>query len=188
MKHLIALSVVLALTGAMAFGWFQYREFLHQGSRPTEALIKLNTMEKYGVPVFELEDIKGIKHSLEDYKDKVVIINFWASWCEPCVREFPSMLRLLKTFPHDVVILAISHDKDFEDLTTFVEAFDMQGLNNFLVFWDKETKIAKEYGTKVLPESFILSRGLNLERKVAGVEEWDQPLAIRFFESLIGND
>lgn len=186
LKHLAALAVVLALVGFMALGWFRYRDFLHQGSRPTEATIKLNQMEKSGVPIFELEDIKGVKHSLQSYSDKVVIINFWASWCEPCVREFPSMMRLLKTFSKDVVILAISHDKDFEDLTTFVEAFDMQGLDNFIVFWDKDAQIAKKYGTKVLPESFILSRGLNLERKVTGVEEWDQPLAIRYFENLIG--
>lgn len=186
MKHilwgLIACSLVSAV---MAFGWMRYKEFLTQGMRPTESTLKLNKMADTGVPHFEMQDISGKTVKLTDFSDKVVILNFWASWCAPCVKEFPSMIRLLKQFPDDVVLLAVSHDKTEDDLMSFLNAFDVKEVLNFIVIWDKSTNLAKEYGTEVLPESYILRPGLKLERKVAGVEEWDQPLAIQYFQSLV---
>src|SRR5690606_28857729 len=115
---------------------------------------------KAGVPVFETQDITGKNINLVDFKNKVVIINFWASWCAPCEREFPSMIRLLKEFPDDLVLLAFSHDKNMEDLESFTKAFQVTDVPNFIVLWDKDRKLADEFGTKVLPESYLLSPGL----------------------------
>lgn len=171
----------------MGLGWFKYKDFLTRGMRPTQSTIKLNRLEAEGIPRFEMEDITGKTVKLEDFKDKVVIVNFWASWCAPCVQEFPSMMRLLKKFPDDVVLLALSHDKTWEELKGFVDVFEVSELSNFIVLWDKDRTLAKEFGTEVLPESYILTPGLKLERKVVGVEEWDQPLAVEYFESLIKN-
>lgn len=188
MKHaLIALGATAVVAGLMVFGWLKYKDFLTQGMRPTQSTLKLNRLEAEGIPHFEMEDINGKLVKLSDYSDKVVIVNFWASWCTPCVQEFPSMIRLLEKFPEDVVLLALSHDRNWEDLKGFIDVFEVSKLENFVVLWDKDHLLAKEFGTEVLPESYILKKGLKLERKVVGVEEWDQPLALQYFESLIKN-
>ena len=95
MKHAIkGLAVVLVTGGILYFGWVQYEDFLTRGQRPPEGTLKLNEMEKTGVPDFTLKDLEGKDVTLSAYKGKVVIVNFWASWCEPCVKEFPSLIRL----------------------------------------------------------------------------------------------
>lgn len=183
----MGLLATALVAGALYYGWLQYKDFLTQGMRPTESTLKLNEMEKSGVPRFEMQDISGQTIRLEDYKDKIVVLNFWASWCAPCIQEFPSMIRLLQKFPEQVVLLAISHDRTEEDLMSFLDAFEVHKVPNFKVIWDRNEKLADEFGTEVLPESYILSYGLKLERKVVGVEEWDQPLALKYFESLIND-
>jgi thiol-disulfide isomerase/thioredoxin len=176
--------MTLIVAGGLWLGWLKYKSFLTQGMRPTESTLILNKMEKSGIPLFETQDIQGRPVRLKDFQNKVVIINFWASWCVPCVKEFPSMVRLLKRFPDDMVLLAFSHDKSMDDLKSFIEAFKVEEVPNFIVLWDKDGKLAEEYGTEVLPESFLLSPGLKLERKIVGVEDWDQPLALEYFKSL----
>jgi thiol-disulfide isomerase/thioredoxin len=186
MKHAIkGFVAVLIFAGLLYLGWVRYEAFLTQGQRPPEGTRILNEMEKTGVPDFSLNDLSGKVVTLSDYKDKIVIVNFWASWCEPCVKEFPSLIRLLNTYPNDLVLLAISADYTLEDLTGFTKAFKVEKVPNFLVMWDEKQTVAEKYGTAVLPESYIIGPNLKLIRKVAGVEEWDTPMAIEFFKHLI---
>jgi cytochrome c biogenesis protein CcmG/thiol:disulfide interchange protein DsbE len=186
MSHLLkGLLVTFVAASLMYIGWLKYKDFLTQGMRPTASTLILNKLEEDGLPLFEAVDIKGNKVVLSEFSNRLVIINFWASWCAPCVKEFPSMIRLLKQFPDDMVLLAFSHDKTFEDLESFASAFEVDKVPNFVVLWDQDKAVAKEFGTEVLPESFIIRPGLKLERKVVGIEEWDVPLAIEYFKSLI---
>ena len=186
MKHAIkGLIVVVVLSGVFYARWAVYKDFLTRGQKPPEGTLKLNKMDKSGVPNFSIKTIKGEDVSLDQYNDKVVIVNFWASWCEPCVKEFPSLIRLLERFNEDVTLLAISADYTKEDLMGFAKAFEVIDIPNFVVAWDKDQEIAKKYGTNVLPESYIVGKDLKLIRKVAGVEEWDSPDAIAFFEEII---
>ncbi len=177
--------VVVCLTSFLWVLWARFHESLEKGMRPSEGTLILNKMEKSGVPLFELDDLYGRRVRLEDLKDKIVIINFWASWCEPCVREFPSLVRLLRQFPDDIVLLAVSLDKSFDDLTSFMRAFKVTDVKSFVVLWDKEKALAKEYGTVSLPESYILEHNLQLAKKVAGADEWDSANAIEYFRSLV---
>lgn len=186
MKHALkGLIVVGVLAGLLYSGWAVYRDFLTQGQKPPEGTLKLNQMDKAGVPDFSIKDIKGSSFSLSQFDDKIVIVNFWASWCEPCVKEFPSLIRLLEKYKDDVVLLAISADYTKEDLLGFAKAFKVLDIPNFIVAWDKDQKVAAKYGTAVLPESYIVGKNRELVRKVAGVEEWDSPDAMRFFEEVI---
>lgn len=185
MKHAIkGLVVVLLMGGALYFGWSQYKEFLTRGQKPPEGTLKLNEMEKSGVPDFTLKNLAGEDVTLSAYKGKVIIVNFWASWCEPCVEEFPSLIRLLNKYPEEVVLLAVSADYTLEDLTGFTTAFKVSEVSNFVVMWDSEKKVAELFGTEVLPESYIIGKDGQLIRKVAGVEEWDSPMALEFFKQL----
>ena len=113
-----------------------------------------------------------------------MIINFWASWCDPCVEEFPSFLKLLDHFKGRIKILAISADNNKEDIETFIKAFNGNS-ENLIVMWDKEQKVAKSFGTRILPESYIIGLNNKFVRKVTGIDNWYTPQAIEFFENLL---
>jgi cytochrome c biogenesis protein CcmG, thiol:disulfide interchange protein DsbE len=179
-----------ALACAIAFvlmylGWSRYETFLKSGSRPTEGTRVLNEIEKTGVPNIRTTDINGAAVDLSLLHDKVVIVNFWASWCKPCLEEFPSMLSLLDQLGPSVVILAVSHDFNMDDIRSFLTSFSADGRQNFITVWDKDKSIAKSFGTTVLPESFIVGKGGVLVRKVTGVEDWASADALQFFKDLV---
>lgn len=185
MKHVVkGLLSVAILALVMWAAWQKYNTFLTQGSRPTEGTRILNKMEKEGVPQFTLPNLEGEPISLSDFKDQVVIINFWASWCDPCVEEFPSLINLINKFDGKIILLAVSGDHNMDDLKTFLKAFKVES-PHIKVMWDKDLKVAQSYGTQVLPESYILGRNNRLIRKIAGVDKWDTPDAFAFFESLL---
>jgi cytochrome c biogenesis protein CcmG, thiol:disulfide interchange protein DsbE len=161
-----------------------YWDFLTRGMRPPEGTQILNVMQKQGVPDFKLQTLKGDWVSLEDHSDKLVLINFWATWCAPCVKEFPSLQRLVKHFKGRLVVLAVSSDKNREDIEVFLRAFGGTP-EHFYVLWDKDRVVTKLYGTDVLPESFIVAPGRRLVRKVVGEAVWDDPMALAFFEDLL---
>src|SRR6476620_6141832 len=144
---------VLVTAGILAFPLYTYWEYLTKGMRPPPATQKLNELEK-GVPDFTVSGLDGKAISLKDFRGKLVLVNIWATWCAPCVKEFPSMKRLVQTMNKGLVILAVSYDKHREDIDAFVKAFD--GVpENFHIAWDKERKSTQIFGTDVLPETYI---------------------------------
>ncbi|MCB0386854.1 MAG: TlpA family protein disulfide reductase, partial [Bdellovibrionales bacterium] len=147
MPHVVKgiLAVVLA-GGLMGLGWWKYQEFLTRGSRPPEGTQKLNQMEKKGVPDFTMTDLAGETIQLSNLKDKVVIVSFWATWCEPCVEEFPSLINLVREFKGEIILLAISADNSMAELKAFIKAFKADD-PNIKVMWDKDQKVAELYGT-----------------------------------------
>ncbi|MCB0408188.1 MAG: TlpA family protein disulfide reductase, partial [Bdellovibrionales bacterium] len=148
MTHMLkGFGVVIGMALVLYLGWAQYKEFLTRGQKPPEGTQLLNKMEKEGAPDFSIQDLKGQTITLSEFKNKIVIVNFWASWCEPCVKEFPSLIQLLKQFPDDLVLLAISADYTLEDLNGFTKAFGVENVPNFIVMWDKDQKVAEKYGT-----------------------------------------
>lgn len=159
-------------------------EFLTKGMRPPENTQILNGLEKNGVPNFTLKTLDGKDVSLSDFRGKVLLINIWATWCAPCVKEFPSLKHLVELFKGKVVVLAVTRDKDREDIDTFVKAFG--GLpQDFVIVWDQKSITQKILGTDVLPETYILSPQGKLLRKIAGETAWDDPMARRFFDEII---
>ena len=108
----------------------------------------------------------------------------WATWCAPCVKEFPSLKRLVEKFKGEIVVLAVSYDHDREDIQTFIDAFG--GLpKDFHVVWDKAKVTSPLLGSDVLPETYIVTPAGKLVRKVAGETTWDDPMAQQFFTELL---
>lgn len=152
--------------------------------RPPESTQMLAEMEKQGVPDFTLNDLNGKPVSLHDFKGKIVLINFWATWCAPCVKEFPSLQRLVKKFKGQVVVVAVSYDRQRDDIDSFIRAFGGTD-DNFVILWDKERTTSRLYGTDVLPETYLVNRDHKLIRKIAGEALWDDPMALQFFEDIV---
>jgi peroxiredoxin len=121
------------------------------------------------------------KVSLNQFRGQVVILNFWATWCPPCLEELPSMAALQeRTRSKGIVVLGVSIDVDEDAYHRFLRARSV----NFLTVRDPEQKVATMYGTTGWPESYIIDRQGVLRRKFVGAVDWSSPEVIDFLNKL----
>jgi cytochrome c biogenesis protein CcmG, thiol:disulfide interchange protein DsbE len=177
-------GIVALVMAAGIFFWYRAKEPSLPVNQTPSTFKLIDQMETNGVPEVDLAKLDGSKIKLSDYRGKIVIVNFWASWCNPCVEEFPSMVKLVSQFNGDVVILAISEDDQSEDIKTFTKAMGLPK-PHFEVVWDQEKRAMKDYGVEKLPESFLVGRDGKLVRKVLGIENWASEDAVSYFKMLI---
>ena len=136
---------------------------------------------------FTLPDLDGKPHKLSDYRGKVVLVNFWATWCPPCRREMPSMERLsqrLKNQPF--VILAINQQEDPEQVFVFTGQLDPSP--TFPILFDRNSKIANAWGVLGLPASFIVDQQGRVVYRAMGGREFDHPEIERAIRGLLKNE
>jgi len=108
-------------------------------------------------PSLSLRDIRGGEHSLRRYRGKVVVVNFWASWCPPCLVSLPAMNKLQGMLQRENInfeILAVSVDKDIEDAQYFIEDHPV----DFILLSDTVGTVPALFNLKVMPTSFILDK------------------------------
>lgn len=118
-------------------------------------------------------DLNGTQHVFRDLKGKIVIVNFWATWCPPCVVEFPALLEAAGNNPEDVVLVALSADLKTEDIERFLQKLSADIPGNALIGLDEHQFIAqKVFGTFKLPETYILDRNLQTHTKLIGAN-WE---------------
>ncbi|MEE8483170.1 MAG: redoxin domain-containing protein [Nitrospinota bacterium] len=133
-------------------------------------------------PEVVLEKLEGGKIPLKDYRGKWVFINFWATWCPPCIKEMPAMEGFYNKFKkHNLVMLAVSIDKKKELVVEFVKKYNL----TFEIFIDSETKVAKQFGVKGIPATFILNPQGEIVSQAAGARKWMDPSIIDYFEKLM---
>jgi thiol-disulfide isomerase/thioredoxin len=136
---------------------------------------------------FPLE-LAGKPTHLSDLRGKVVILNFWASWCPPCVEEAPSLNRLQKYVgSRNGVIVGVAAD---EDPAAFQKFLHEQAIV-FPTYRDPATKdqrspIAVSYGTVMIPETYVIDRHGKITRKFIGFQQWDSPDMLAYFDTLLG--
>ena len=104
-------------------------------------------------PFFELPSVENSAHRLEDYKSKVVLVNFWASWCSPCRKELP-LLDKLQAKHDDLVVIAINIDSEKENALQFLRQYKVKSL----VLFDLLTEVVAQYGAMAMPTSYILDK------------------------------
>jgi cytochrome c biogenesis protein CcmG, thiol:disulfide interchange protein DsbE len=171
--------LVLVLGGLVAVGWQYRKEFLPMEVGST-------------APDFTVHDMAGKQVSLSDLRGQVVLLNIWATWCEPCRQEMPSMQRLnQKLAPEGLRIVAVSIDaassKPDEnghaggDVAAFVREFGL----TFPVWLDPAGDIQQLYRTTGVPESFVISRDGTIMKKVIGATEWDTPDKVELVRRLL---
>jgi peroxiredoxin len=135
-------------------------------------------------PVFRLPSLSGPEVDLASYRGKVVVLNFWATWCPPCVAEMPSLERLHRALgPEGLAVVTVSTDEDEEELRDFVKRHSL----TVPVLLDPGGRVAAgRYRTTGYPETFVLDRGGRLLHQYVGPAEWDTPDALAHFRSLLG--
>lgn len=108
--------------------------------------------------------------SLSQYRDQVVLVNFWASWCPPCIDELPSLLALHHRLP-SLVILGISIDADPQAYHSFLA----ENRIDFLTIRDPSQTVMHRYGTVQIPESYLIDRSGHILRKYVSAQDWTSP-------------
>ena len=131
-------------------------------------------------PEFTITADNGQKVSLPDFKGKLLVLNFWASWCPPCVQETPSLSQFAAAYaPKGVVVLGISVDKDEKAYRGFLQRFKP----NFLTA--REFQIHEDYGTFMYPETYIINSKGKVLHKLAEPVEWMDPRMTQLIDSLL---
>ena len=121
-------------------------------------------------PDFTLEDMQGNKVSLSDFKGKIVVVNFWATWCPPCIEEMPSMEKLHQKFKgEDFVLLAVNVE---EDSRSIVERFLKKNPFTFPVLLDQDAVVQQLFGAYRFPETIIINRQGEIVTRVVGGRDW----------------
>ncbi|HZQ19619.1 MAG TPA: TlpA disulfide reductase family protein [Terriglobales bacterium] len=137
--------------------------------------------------------IKDADHSvsLSQFRGKIVVLNFWATWCPPCIEEMPSLVGLQKKVRGtDVTILAVSVDDDADDYHKFLKDHNV----DFLTVREAGQKtdtgviapVSSKYGTYKVPETYIIDRNGIIRRKFIGAVDWNQEEIVEYLRRLKG--
>lgn len=135
-------------------------------------------------PNLKLPTLNGETVTLESLRGKVVLINFWATWCIPCRKEMPSMQRLWLQLDHSKFhILAIDIGEDKTAINKFLSAFDQPP--TFAIALDKESATLKTWPVKALPTTFLIDHQGRMAYQAIGGLEFDSPASVGVIQALI---
>ncbi|GAB4356423.1 MAG: TlpA disulfide reductase family protein [Kiloniellaceae bacterium] len=138
-------------------------------------------------PSAAFQGLEGETLSLADFRGRVVLVNFWATWCAPCVKEMPSLERLHAALADEgFAVLAISQDRGGAGVVTpFLDRLDLQRLP---VYLDPKGVLARAFALKGLPTTFLIDRAGQVRAGLVGPAEWDSPAAQDFMRHYLGED
>jgi cytochrome c biogenesis protein CcmG/thiol:disulfide interchange protein DsbE len=157
---LILLSTLLVLSGC------------YSGSRPGRI--------GSAAPDFTVHDSERTV-TLSQFKGQVVVLNFWATWCAPCIEEMPSLVQMQERMKaKGVTVLAVSVDADENSYRRFLRDHNV----NLLSVRDADQKSNELYGTIKFPETYIIDRNGVVRRKFIGAVDWTEPEVIDFLGKL----
>ncbi len=129
-------------------------------------------------PVFSLSDGRS-SVDLARLRGHVVVLNFWASWCAPCLEELPSLNAMQGELPN-VRVVAVSIDEDPNAYLAFLNRHPTQ----FLTVLDGRNRSNALYGTFRPPETFVIDKNGTIRRKFIGPQDWTSPEIVRFLRRL----
>lgn len=156
-----------------------------------------NTIVKAGNPApdFNLKSLSGSYKSKKDFNNKYILLNFWATWCAPCVEELPALNEFYKKYKNQgITVIGIAVDDEIDYIKEVTNNLDIE----FPILIDDTGKIREAYNVKAFPETFLIDKegkiklfqdiksGL-LEIKIRGPREWDSEVNLSYFKKLIEN-
>ena len=134
-------------------------------------------------PDFQLVDTKGEVRSLSSERGKVVLVNFWATWCPPCKAEMPSMEELYRNYGSGKFeILAINVD---DAGPAVVSGFLQENPHTFPILFDSEFQARTLYGVSRFPETFIVDKNGIITNRIVGAIDWTSPQMLSYLNSLL---
>ena len=146
----------------------------------------LPSSQPYPAPAISLADTTGQSVELSELHGKLVIVNLWATWCGPCLREMPSLERLQSRLGERIAVLAVSEDRGGNKT---VEPFIAKlGLKSVKIYIDPKSEVGHAFGVRGLPTSFLIDREGKVLGRVEGAAEWDSPKMLSVLEPLLSGD
>ncbi len=135
-------------------------------------LVIYNDQKKISEISFKNEDDKTV--SLSEFKNKLLILNFWATWCEPCKEEMPSLQNLQKNPSfNNLKILPINIGQ--EDKNSIKKFFSDVKINSFEIFYDSDVKLAKKFSLRGIPTSILINKDGYEFAKIIGSIDFEDP-------------
>jgi thiol-disulfide isomerase/thioredoxin len=139
---------------------------------------------RIAAPAMKLKDLDGQTVELAKLRGKVVIVNFWATWCPPCRREFPSMERLRQKMEgKPVVILGVNEGETVDMIDQFNSTLDLRP--QFPVLLDPEGEAMAPWPVRGLPTTFFVDKQGRLAYSAIGGREFDHPAMLRLVENML---
>jgi thiol-disulfide isomerase/thioredoxin len=169
-------AVILALVLAVpAAGWaaftLSHRLIADDGAPPALRQF-IPTDPPRPAPEIAFADGAGKSLSLADFRGKVVLVNLWATWCEPCIREMPSLDRLRAALPaQDLAIVLVSQDRGGDQVVA--PFFAKLGLNKLATYLDPKSTVGHAFEVRGLPTSILIDRDGRELGRVEGALDWD---------------
>lgn len=142
--------------------------------------------QPYPAPAIPLADTSGQSVELSNLRGKLVLVNLWATWCEPCLREMPSLERLQSRLGERIAVLAVSEDRGGDKIVApFIAKL---GLKSVKIYIDPKSEVGHAFGARGLPTSFLIDRDGKVLGRVEGAAEWDSPKILSVLETLLSGD
>ena len=133
-------------------------------------------------PPLKLRDLQGRMHALEDYRDRVVVLNFWASWCEPCRDEMPSMQLLKDSMAgRPFTLIAVNMGEGAGRVNRFLDMMPI----DYTILLDPDMSVSKAWQVRLLPYSFVLDRAHRIRYYAVGEIDWNAPDVVSRIDALI---
>lgn len=179
-KSGVIVLVLVALAAGGATLWAVRNRTENLANPPIQGAMRDFTVsrDRPPAPAGTLIDADGKETSLAALEGRIVVANFWATWCAPCIKEMPSLLKLRTRLAEEgVAVVALSQDlRGWPVIAPFLEA---HGLKDLPVYFDPEGAVARGMGVAVLPTTVILGRDGRMEGYLVGAAEWDSDDAVK---------
>lgn len=131
-------------------------------------------------PEFSLQDGQG-KISLRQFRGQVVVLNFWASWCPPCIDETPSLVSMQQRLKaKGITVVGVSSDENEQAYRRFIQEYGI----NFPTVRDPSERVEHLYGTVKIPETYIIDRNGVLRRKFVSEVNWNSPEVLSYLSTM----
>ena len=135
------------------------------------------------IEVFSIIDINDNEKIISSSENKILLLNFWATWCAPCIKEIPELIKLKEKFKKSVEVYFVS--VDFNVKKTVPKFLKKNKLENLLIFNDEKMKISNKFGVKVMPTTVVINQSFEEIAQVKGYVNWLSPEYISFIEKLL---
>jgi cytochrome c biogenesis protein CcmG/thiol:disulfide interchange protein DsbE len=177
MSHFFKVTIIMVAFLLSAPSWAHQQAFDNMGiTKPRN---------ERAAPGFTLQDIHGNSVNLDDFRGKSILLNFWATWCEACKEELPSMQRLYEEVSSQgVEVVAISIDRrNFDRIKKYAKEYKL----TFPILWDPEQKVRKHYYIMGLPTTYLIGPEGKLKGFASGARVWDSRDSVQALTSLKDN-
>ncbi|MCG6939073.1 MAG: TlpA family protein disulfide reductase [Gammaproteobacteria bacterium] len=133
---------------------------------------------------FELMNMDEEKKKLSDFRGKVVLLNFWATWCPPCIREMPSMERLHQEInADDFKVIAVNQMENPDDVFAFTGQLDIYP--TFDILFDTTSSVSVAYAVRGLPTTYLIDKQGRIRYRAVGGREFNHPKVVKIIKDLI---